>query len=71
MRIGYSPAARDVISQTNTAVFLLAVKGDLQGKEIADILLKAIPKIVRFSRKYRAPYLAKISREGSVKEISD
>lgn len=47
------------------AAFILT-SGDLQGEEMAQIFVKALPAITRFLSKHKRPFIAKIARDGSV-----
>ena len=40
--------------------------GDLQGEEMAQIFVKALPRIKRFLQKHAKPFIAKIAKDGSV-----
>jgi hypothetical protein len=41
-------------------------KGDLQGPEMARLLVRALPAIAGSSAQYRAPFIARISASGKV-----
>lgn len=45
----------------------LFVPGNLKAIEMAEIIIKALPKIVRFVKNYEAPFLARIEKDSSVK----
>jgi hypothetical protein len=47
------------------AAFILT-SGDLQGEEMAQIFVKALPHITRFLQKHTKPFIARIARDGSV-----
>jgi hypothetical protein len=40
--------------------------GDLQGEEMAQIFVKALPRISRFLKNHTKPFIAKIAKDGSV-----
>jgi hypothetical protein len=46
-------------------------RGDLTGAEMADILIRALPHIGRFCARHQAPFIARISRTGSVHMLYD
>ena len=47
------------------AAFILT-SGDLQGEEMAQIFVKALPRISRFLKNHTKPFIAKIAKDGSV-----
>jgi len=65
-RIRYNRPAQAAIEKFEVKMFYLSTRGDLQGKEIADIFYKALPKIIKYSLKNKPPFIAKITREGKV-----
>ena len=44
-------------------------RGNFSGEEMAAIFLKALPKIQKFLRKHKRPFIATITREGNVRMI--
>ena len=46
--------------------FVLAAQGDLRAEMLAEIFLKALPKIRRTVKKRKPPFIAKISRDGDI-----
>ena len=42
----------------------ILTSGDLQGEEMAQIFVKALPTISRFLAKHRKPFIAKVARSG-------
>jgi len=40
--------------------------GDLQGEEMAQIFVKALPRITRLLKNHAKPFIAKVARDGSV-----
>lgn len=69
VRIMYSAPAKDAIIKSGTSVFLLAARGDLQGKEAAEIIIKAIPRILKFIDNHSPPFIAKITRDSKVRQV--
>jgi len=51
--------------KAGVGAFILT-SGDLSGEEMAQIFVKALPAISKFLVKHRRPFIAKITRSGSV-----
>lgn len=51
--------------KAGVAAFILT-SGDLHGEEMAQIFVKALPRITRFLQKYAKPFIAKVAKDGSV-----
>ncbi len=64
-RIRYRNIERMALLKAGVAAFILT-SGDLQGEEMAAIFVKALPTMSRFLRKHKKPFIAKVSRSGSV-----
>jgi predicted nuclease of predicted toxin-antitoxin system len=64
-RIRYRHVEQLALMKAGVAAFILT-SGDLQGEEMAQIFVKALPRIKRFLRKHTKPFIAKIARNGSV-----
>lgn len=64
-RIRYRQVERLALMRAGVAAFILT-SGDLQGEEMAQIVVKALPRIKRFLQKHRKPFIAKITKDGSV-----
>jgi hypothetical protein len=45
---------------------VLVARGDLRAEELADIFLKALPKICRMVGEQQPPFIARISRDANV-----
>jgi 5S rRNA maturation endonuclease (ribonuclease M5) len=56
---------RLALMKAGVAAFILT-SGDLQGEEMAEIFVKALPAIQRFLLKHPKPFIAKIAKDGSV-----
>ncbi len=56
---------RAALMRAGVAAFILT-SGDLQSEEMAQIFVKALPAISRFLAKYHRPFIAKVTRNGSV-----
>ena len=61
-RIRYRVAERQAIRRAEVRAFVLAAQGDLRAEMLAEIFLKALPKIRRTVTKQKPPFIAKISR---------
>ncbi len=64
-RIRYRHVERLALMKAGVAAFILT-SGDLHGEEMAQIFVKALPRIERFLRKHAKPFIAKIAKDGSV-----
>jgi predicted nuclease of predicted toxin-antitoxin system len=68
-RIRYRVAERQAIRRAKVRAFVLAAQGDLRAEMLAEIFLKALPKIRRTLKNQKPPFIAKISRGGDVTVI--
>jgi hypothetical protein len=64
-RIRYRNLEREALMNAGVGAFILTA-GDLQGDEMAEIFVKALPAIAKFLRKHKKPFIAKVARDGSV-----
>jgi predicted nuclease of predicted toxin-antitoxin system len=64
-RIRYRHVERLALMKAGVAAFILT-SGDLQGEEMAQIFVKALPGITRFLKSHAKPFIAKIGKDGSV-----
>ena len=64
-RIRYRHVERLALMKAGVAAFILT-SGDLQGEEMAQIFVKALPRITRFLKNHAKPFIAKITKDGSV-----
>ena len=64
-RIRYRHVERLALMKAGVAAFILT-SGDLQGEEMAQIFVKALPRITRFLKNHAKPFIAKIAKDGSV-----
>ncbi len=55
------------IRNAKARVFIL-VRGDLSAQEMAEIFVTALSPIARVVQRYRAPFIAKVYRDGSVRK---
>jgi uncharacterized protein with PIN domain len=65
-RIRYRAAAKQAIRRAKVRAFVLTAQGNLRAEMLAEIFLKALPKIRRTVGQRQPPFIAKISRDGSV-----
>ena len=65
-RIRYRVAEKQAIRRAKVRAFVLAAQGDLRAEMLAEIFLKALPKIRRTVREQKPPFIAKISRGGDL-----
>ncbi len=64
-RIRYRTPAVAAIVEARVRAFVLTA-GDLQGTEMAAIFLKALPAMNRFAARNPPPFIARVTRSGSV-----
>jgi len=64
-RIRYRHVERLALMKAGVAAFILT-SGDLQGEEMAQIFVKALPRITRFLKNHAKPFIAKVAKDGSV-----
>jgi len=65
-RIRYRVAEKQAIRRAKVRAFVLAALGNLRAEMLAEIFLKALPKIRRTAAKEKPPFIAKISSSGEV-----
>ena len=68
-RIRYRTIEREALMQAGVRAFVLTA-GNIDGTEMAEIFVKALPKIRRFAAKYSPPFIATVSRSGSVSMLA-
>lgn len=64
-RIRYRMIEQQAMMRASVAAFILTA-GGVTGAEMADIFIKALPKIRRFVMKYDRPFIASVTRSGAV-----
>ena len=67
-RIRYREAEKQAIRRAKVRAFVLAARGDLKIEMLAEIFFKALPKIRQMADR-NAPFIAKISRDGTVRIV--
>ena len=65
-RIRYNMAEKQAMRRAKVRAFVLAAQGNLRAEMLAEIFLKALPKIRRTVGERKPPFIAKISRSGDV-----
>lgn len=65
-RVRYRVAEKQAIRRAKVRAFVLAAQGNLRAEMLAEIFLKALPKIRRVLERQQPPFVAKISRAGDV-----
>jgi predicted nuclease of predicted toxin-antitoxin system len=68
-RIRYRPIELAALRASKVRVFAFT-QGNLTGPEMADVFLRALPKIRRTLRKIRGPFIASISRHAEVRLLA-
>ena len=69
-KIRYRTSERLAVKAADIAMFTLTAR-DCQGSEMADIFVEAFPRIIRFLKKNRPPFIAKVTRGGYVSMVVD
>jgi hypothetical protein len=64
-KIRYHNVERTALMKSGVASFVMT-SGDLQGHEMANIFVRALPAMARFRIKHRPPFIAKVTRDGGV-----
>ena len=65
-RIRYRQAEKQAIRRAKARAFVLTARGDLKIEMLAEIFIKALPKIRQIIDEQKAPFLAKVSRDSAV-----
>ncbi|MBX6324679.1 MAG: hypothetical protein IRY93_01440 [Chthoniobacterales bacterium] len=68
-RIRYRAAARQVIRRAKVRMFVVVARGNLRIEAVAEIFLKALPRVRSIIASEKAPFIAKIWRDGTVEVI--
>jgi len=67
-RIRYRTIERAALIRARVAMFVLA-SGNLRGEEMAQALIAALPRIRRFLAKNCPPFIARVTRSGTVSPL--
>lgn len=65
-RILYRRVEKQALRRARVRAFVLAARGDLRVDELADIFLRALPRIRSIIGEHPPPFIAKISRDAAV-----
>jgi hypothetical protein len=65
-RIRYRTTERTALLRAGVAAFVLVARGDLRGEDMAEIYVKALPRVSRLLSKHKRPFIAKIGGDSSV-----
>lgn len=68
-RIRHHQRELEALMEAKVRAFVLTA-GNIDGTEMAEIFVKALPKIRRFAVKYSPPFIATVSRSGSVSMLA-
>jgi hypothetical protein len=68
-RIRYRAAARQVIRRAKVRMLVLVAHGNLRIEALAEVFLKALPKVRVIMPQQKPPFIAKIWRDGSIAVI--
>lgn len=69
-RIRYRVAEKQTIRRAKVRAFVLAAHGDLRAEVLAEIFLKALPKVSEIVASKTPPFIAKIWRDGKAALIA-
>jgi predicted nuclease of predicted toxin-antitoxin system len=64
-RIRYRSPALEVIRKEKVKLFVLS-KGNITGLEMAEIIIKAIPRIKTFVTKHEPPFIVTMTKSGKL-----
>jgi hypothetical protein len=67
-RVRYRHLETTAARQAKVGMFVLVSK-NITGAQSAEVIVKAIPRIRRFIKTHRRPFIARIYRDGIVKEL--
>ncbi len=65
-RIQYRFAQKQAVAQAELALFVIRASGNLSGAEIVDTIDLAAPRMARFLKKHKPPFIAGVYRGGRV-----
>jgi len=68
-RIRYRQIERRALERAGVGAFVFTGK-DLTGEEMAQAIVKALPKILRFARKTPRPFIATVTAGGTVTRLA-
>ncbi|MCG2660892.1 MAG: DUF5615 family PIN-like protein [Kiritimatiellae bacterium] len=62
----YKPAIKQALLMYSVGVFVITSGGNKPGAMLADLIISAWPRLVKFTRKYPRPFVAKITSDARV-----
>jgi uncharacterized protein with PIN domain len=65
-RIRYRAAEQQAIRRAKVRAFVLVVRGDFRVEVLAEVFLKALPKIRVMAVKQKPPFIVKVWRDGKI-----
>ncbi len=70
-RIRYRAGEKQALRRAKVRAFVLTAQGNLRAETLAEIFLRALPKVCEVVAKNRPPFIAKIWRDGKTAIIED
>jgi predicted nuclease of predicted toxin-antitoxin system len=64
--IRYRAVELQALIAANVRAFVLTARGDLSGAEVGQIFVKALPGMKRLCETTKPPFIARVSRDGSI-----
>ncbi|MDE3257824.1 MAG: hypothetical protein OYM47_08330 [Gemmatimonadota bacterium] len=68
LRIRYNQAEKQAIKDSRASFFAITAK-NVSSRELAQIILKAMKRIVGFARHHDPPFIALVYRDGKIKAV--
>ena len=68
-RIRYHTVERNALINSRARAFVL-VSGNLSGQEMAQISVKALPAIRKFVAQHSPPFIAKVYKDGTIRQLN-
>lgn len=62
----YKPAIKQALLMYSVGVFVITSGGNKSGAMLADLIISAWPRLVKFTQKYPRPFVAKITNDARV-----
>jgi predicted nuclease of predicted toxin-antitoxin system len=67
--IRYRTPAQLAVKNSHAKVVIVRTSGDITGKEIAEIIKKAIPRLLRYIERTLPPFIIGIGRDSRINEL--
>ncbi len=68
LKIRYNEVEKQAIKNSGASFFAITAK-NVSSRELAEIILKAMNRIVSFAEQHRPPFIALVYRNGQIREI--